>query len=121
MDALQRTRSAAAMRGDAALADAAHHAMQRRAVSQTPELQDCGQLFEHIEKIGRAPSQLTVARYTGDMAAWMAPYMGTGQVGRLNRQLVENAASGKPVTVRLHAGQSAQVVDANGNVVGTYK
>ena len=105
MAALRRTRDAAAQRGDADMANAALHAMQRRAVSQTAEIENCGQLFEHIETIGRAPSQRTIARYTGDPAAWMAPFMTGATAGKINRDagVVEQ-------TVRLRAGERVQIV-----------
>ncbi|MGH7012556.1 MAG: hypothetical protein ACREEL_00100 [Stellaceae bacterium] len=109
-DALRKARNEAASRGDLDLANDALAALNLRAVSQTPEIEHAGELYEHVHEPSRANGWRGSVTYTGDNIAWMAPMMTGGQVGRINR----DAAVVARQTVDLKAGERVQIVKADG-------
>jgi hypothetical protein len=114
METLRKVRSDAAARGDGAMADDVHRAMQLRSTMQTPELENCGQLFEHVEPPCRENGYRHIIRQTGDFMAAYGSFMTGGQVAKINRDPKVVARQ----TVDLRAGESIQIVQQNGKVRG---
>lgn len=93
-------------------------AIERRGAVQTEELSRCGRLFPH--KVQLDPSGLGMRpaiAYTGDPAAWLAPFLLPGASGRMNVELFTGANSPgakalarQTVTVALKPGERVQVV-----------
>lgn len=83
---LRRTRQDAADRGDTQLATDAHHALQIRTRSQTPEIENSGELFAHHHPPAPHNGWRGSTTYTGDPMAWMQHFMTGGQVARLNKK-----------------------------------
>lgn len=108
--ALEQGRRDAAARGDLDMAQACHDAMTVRARSQTPELEHCGRLFEHIEAPSRANGNRYLTRYTGDPAAWMSAYTSPGASGKIDRDAGVIAKQ----TVKLRQGERIQIVGGRG-------
>jgi len=110
LEALRRARNEAAARGDLRMADEAVRALSLRGQLQTPELQDCGQLFEHIEEPSRANGWRGSVRYTGDPMAWMAQFCAGGQFGSINRTPAVVARK----TLDLRSGDRVQIIGSDG-------
>jgi hypothetical protein len=112
MASLSATRNAAAMSGNLSLADDCHAAMQRRSVMQTPEIENSGQLFEHVEQPSPANGGRFITRYTGDIMSWMQHSMSDGTVAKLDRGMINRAKHGGAVEkVFVPIGKRAVLVD----------
>lgn len=115
---LERLHAAYTARNDAAAAAAVSEAMRRRGQHQTPDMADCGRLFER--RVELDPSGLGVRpaiAFTGDIAAFMEPFMRPGLTCRLDESLFrgENSpeaqmARRETVSVRLRPGERIQIL-----------
>jgi len=75
--------------------------------NQTQELANCGRLFPHNETIAdhNGLPLRAVTRFTGDIAAFMAPFMSGATVGRIDKDCDKIFQ-----TVALRNGERVQVV-----------
>ncbi len=76
--------------------------------AQTGELANSGRLFKH-RHVDPENGRVTHT-FTGDIAAWMAPFMTGATVGRISPELLDEARSGRLETVRLRHGERVQIV-----------
>ncbi len=84
-------------------------AQQHHGATQTTELAHCGRLFPHNETItdhNGLPIR-AVTRFTGDIGAFMAPFMSGATIGRIDRD-----AGKRFETVALSGNERAQVVSS---------
>lgn len=103
--------SAANARGAAEHAQVLRAAIARSGAGhhQTAELADSGRLFAHNEVIadGNNLPIRSVTRFTGDIGAFMAPFMSGATVAKLDRDVGKRFE-----TVALRDGERVQVVRA---------
>jgi len=95
--------------GNAHAAGIIRDAQQRHGATQTAELSHCGRLFPHNEVIvdHNALPIPAVTRYTGDISAFMAPFMGGAIVGTVDRDAGTHTETG-----RLRDGDRVQIIRA---------
>lgn len=113
MAALREARDAAAARGDNDFATDLHHAIAIRSRSQTPELEHCGQLFEHVEPPSRENGGRFITKYTGDISTWLGNFQQPGARCKLNKRPGVIARQ----TVDLYPGERVVVLQPGQRVV----
>ncbi len=109
LDQLEKLRDKREARNDRAGADAIRAAIGRRGAVQTDELSRSGKLFAH-KTVMNDDSGRTMTTWTGDSSVWMRAFQTGPIVGSLNRELLDEAKSGKPQTVRLRHGERISII-----------
>lgn len=89
LDQLESLRARYLARRDSVKAGLVREAIARRGVVQTEELARSGKLF--AVEMPRDAAGRTITKWTGDNAAWMQHFMGTGAVGKIDGDLVKAA------------------------------
>ncbi len=105
---LEALRDKYAARHDSARVAEVRAAIDRKGLVQTDELSRSGKLFAHKIDMGD-DSGRKMTTWTGDSSVWMRAFQTGPIVGRIDPQLLDEAKSGKPQTVRLRHGERVVV------------